>query len=96
MRVLSLFQYMRSRVTVRKRIQFICMYHRKKKKGMRKRGLEPLRGKPHYHLKVARIPIPPLSHMENTEHITFVLLWAIYFLCIAPIQQPGTLLYRQI
>ena len=28
---------------------------------MRKRGLEPLRGNPHYHLKVARIPIPPLS-----------------------------------
>lgn len=30
---------------------------------MRKRGLEPLRGDPHYHLKVARIPIPPLSHI---------------------------------
>ena len=29
---------------------------------MRKRGLEPLRGFSHYHLKVARIPIPPLSH----------------------------------
>ena len=30
---------------------------------MRKGGLEPPRGNPHYHLKVARIPIPPLSHV---------------------------------
>ena len=28
---------------------------------MRKGGLEPPRGNPHYHLKVARLPIPPLS-----------------------------------
>ena len=33
---------------------------------MRKGGLEPPRGKPHYHLKVARIPIPPLS-LKNSE-----------------------------
>lgn len=36
---------------------------------MRKRGLEPLRGDPHYHLKVARIPIPPLSHIKKS-HLT--------------------------
>ena len=28
---------------------------------LRKGGLEPPRGNPHYHLKVARLPIPPLS-----------------------------------
>ncbi len=32
---------------------------------MRKRGLEPLRGNPLYHLKVARLPIPPLSQDVN-------------------------------
>ena len=30
---------------------------------MRKGGLEPPQGNPHYHLKVARLPIPPLSHV---------------------------------
>ena len=29
---------------------------------MREGGLEPPRGHPHYHLKVARIPIPPPPH----------------------------------
>lgn len=32
---------------------------------MRKGGLEPPRGNPHYHLKVARLPIPPLSQDVN-------------------------------
>ena len=34
---------------------------------MRKGGLEPPRGYPHYHLKVARIPIPPLSHKQEVN-----------------------------
>lgn len=32
---------------------------------MRKRGLEPLRDLSHYHLKVARMPIPPLPRVQN-------------------------------
>ena len=35
---------------------------------MRKGGLEPPRGFPHYHLKVARIPIPPLSLFGEKKH----------------------------
>lgn len=31
---------------------------------VRKGGLEPPRGNPHYHLKVARLPIPPLSQCD--------------------------------
>ena len=34
---------------------------------MRKGGLEPPRGNPHYHLKVARIPIPPLPHNQRKD-----------------------------
>lgn len=41
---------------------------------MRKGGLEPPRGHPHYHLKVARIPIPPLpqsviEELDSSIHI---------------------------
>src|SRR5262245_35747179 len=35
---------------------------------MRKGGLEPPRGCPHYHLKVARIPIPPLSLVRKNHY----------------------------
>lgn len=35
---------------------------------MRKGGLEPPRGYPHYHLKVARIPIPPLPHSVEEQY----------------------------
>ncbi len=34
---------------------------------VRKGGLEPPRGNPHYHLKVARLPIPPLSRKSKKQ-----------------------------
>ena len=36
---------------------------------MREGGLEPPRGYPHYHLKVARIPIPPLTQTTKGDEI---------------------------
>lgn len=36
---------------------------------MRKRGLEPLRGYPHYHLKVARIPFRHLRIDCATQYM---------------------------
>lgn len=38
-------------------------------------GLEPPRGYPHYHLKVARIPIPPHSQTEES-------LWKEHYLSV--------------
>jgi hypothetical protein len=36
---------------------------------MRKRGLEPLRGYPHYHLKVARIPFRHLRIDSGKQYM---------------------------
>ena len=33
---------------------------------MRKGGLEPPKGFPYYHLKVARLPVPPLSRKPDS------------------------------
>jgi hypothetical protein len=36
---------------------------------MRKRGLEPLKDYSHYHLKVACLPVPPLSLRKRVDTI---------------------------
>lgn len=36
---------------------------------MRRRGLEPLRGYPHYHLKVARIPFRHLRMVSGAKYM---------------------------
>lgn len=43
---------------------------------MRKGGVEPPRVLPHYHLKVARIPIPPLpqAYKEMKPHNTLSII----------------------